>query len=167
MRGMLQKNRETEAAFIEEMGVLSQADDLPRIAGRIVGLLVLEEKPASFGRIAEKLGVSRASVSTNTRLLVEAGLVERVAMPGDRQDYYRLAADSHLRMLRRIVGRMERLNAALGAVETSLPPEKAEVKRRLCEFGRFHLATIACLNDLAAATVDRINSLISGSERTS
>jgi len=38
----------------------------------------------------ETLGASKASISTSTRQLMQAGLVEKVSVPGDRRTYYRI-----------------------------------------------------------------------------
>ena len=85
--------------FIERMGRLSQMDGLPRIAGRLLGLLVLEGGPLAFGTLAERLQVSRGSISSNARLLEGMGVIERVTRPGDRGDYFQLAPDPWVRLL--------------------------------------------------------------------
>ena len=77
------KNEHTVSEnFIERMGMIAQADGLPRIAGRIMGLIILEGGPYSFGELAKRLSVSRGSISTNTRLLENMGVIERTAKPG-------------------------------------------------------------------------------------
>jgi DNA-binding transcriptional regulator GbsR (MarR family) len=139
------------AEFIEEMGIMTQADDLPRIAGRIMGLLVLEEDPVSFADIAERLKVSRASVSTNARLLVETGILERVAMPGDRQDYYRLNPAWNLRLLRRVVTRIERMKLAVQAASAALPDDRSAARARLDGLCEFYGAVSRSLEALAGA----------------
>ena len=77
--------------FIERLGLLTQAEGLPRISGRLIGLMVLEGGPLAFGELSEKLGVSRGSISTNMRLLEGIGVVERVGVAGHRGDFFRLA----------------------------------------------------------------------------
>ena len=85
--------------FIEGMGVIAQADGMPRIAGRLIAFMVIEEGPFSFSDLAIKLGVSRASISTNTRLLENMGIIDRVGKSGDRQDYFQLADDPYVKLL--------------------------------------------------------------------
>jgi DNA-binding MarR family transcriptional regulator len=80
--------------FVEAMGLFFEEYGIPRIGGRILGLLMLAERPLSLDDIARGLRVSRASVSTNARLGLAAGLVERAAMPGDRRDYYVFSRDA-------------------------------------------------------------------------
>ncbi|MDG1076042.1 MAG: ArsR family transcriptional regulator, partial [Planktotalea sp.] len=61
--------------FIEKTGLITQAEGLPRIAGRVFGLLIYDGDVVSFGDLATKLQVSRASISTSIRILEERGLV--------------------------------------------------------------------------------------------
>lgn len=76
------------ASFIESMGMYFESYGIPRIGGRILGLLLITHEPLSAERIASMLKVSRASVSTNFRILLTSGLAEKVAFPGDRTTYF-------------------------------------------------------------------------------
>ncbi len=80
--------------FIERLGLYFEEFGLPRIAGRLFGLLLVADTPLSLDQVATMLHVSRASVSTNARLVVATGLVERVSLPGDRRDYYAFSGRS-------------------------------------------------------------------------
>jgi predicted ArsR family transcriptional regulator len=77
-----------EERFIESMGLFFERQGVPRIGGRILGLLLLAEQPLALGAIAELLRVSPASVSTNIRQLQTSGLVDPASIPGDRRHYY-------------------------------------------------------------------------------
>jgi DNA-binding transcriptional regulator GbsR (MarR family) len=66
------------AHFIERMGLALEADGLPRIAGRIFGLLLVSEDACSLDDLACDLKVSKASVSTNARMLEQRAVLERV-----------------------------------------------------------------------------------------
>jgi hypothetical protein len=77
--------------FVERIGLFYEKYGLPRIGGKIVGLLLIADRPLSLDDMAEQLRISRASASTNTRLAVTFGFAERVGVPGDRRDYYRMA----------------------------------------------------------------------------
>ena len=76
--------------FIERNAMQAEAGGLPRIAGRLIGLFLMEGGPLSFSELASRLQASRASVSTNTRLLERLGIIERLSQPGERQDYFAL-----------------------------------------------------------------------------
>lgn len=78
-----------EMHFIEDIGLFFEQAGMPRMAGRILGVLLICNPPAqSIGEIAEKLKASKSSVSIMARMLVENGLVERAASPLPRRDYY-------------------------------------------------------------------------------
>ena len=82
---------EAALRFIEDTALLYEQAGHPRMAGRIVaGLMICDPPYQTAGQIATALSASKASVSTNIRLFVDFGIVERFAMPADRRDYYRL-----------------------------------------------------------------------------
>ena len=79
-----------EMHFVDDIGLFFEQMGMPRMAGRILGVLLISDPPAqSITEIAEKLKASKSSVSIMARLLVENGLIERVASPVPRRDYYR------------------------------------------------------------------------------
>jgi DNA-binding transcriptional regulator GbsR (MarR family) len=78
--------------FVESMGLYFEQYQLPRIGGRMLALLNLADHPLSLDDMAQQLGVSRASVSTNIRLLVAGGMAEQISLPGDRRDYYHVTS---------------------------------------------------------------------------
>ena len=79
--------------FTDRLAMLFENDGQPPIAGRIFGLLLLSDDALSLDELAEALGVSKASASTNARLLAQLGVVEQVRRPGSRRDYYRMVPD--------------------------------------------------------------------------
>ena len=116
---------------VERMGLFFERDGMSRIAGRLLGYLMLSEASRSLDELATALQVSKSSVSINVRLLERMGTVERVTVPGDRRDYYRIAADlaEQVSALWR-----ERLAAARDLLEAAkaTPAAEAEgVRRRL------------------------------------
>jgi hypothetical protein len=71
--------------------MLLERDGLPRMAGRIFGwLLVCEPPEQSAEDLAAAVHGSKASMSTMTRVLVQAGLIEKVRAPGARRDTFRI-----------------------------------------------------------------------------
>ena len=80
-----------EKHFIEDVGLLLEQSSVPRMAGRILGLLLISDPEyQSSSEMAEKLRASKGSISTMTRLLLEMNLIERIAMPEDRRDYFKI-----------------------------------------------------------------------------
>ena len=106
--------------FVELMGRHLEEEGMPRIAGRLMGALFLNEEEASLDDLAEQLQVSKASVSSNARLLEHWGIAERVTLPGDRRDFYRLSRDAEERSLQRTLDRhrlmLERLEVGQNVV---------------------------------------------------
>lgn len=74
--------------FIESMGMYFESSGIPRIGGRVLGLLMIAHDPLSADDIAKILKVSRASLSTNLRVLTTSGLVEKTSILHDRNTYY-------------------------------------------------------------------------------
>lgn len=88
--------------YVEEVALFWEAHGLPRIAGRILGLLLVCDPPhRSAKELAAELGASKGSVSAMTRLLLQSGTIEVVPVPGERATYYRLSPDSLERKLER------------------------------------------------------------------
>lgn len=135
---------EEEARFVEDMALLMESDGRPRIAGMILGWLLICDPPhQSFNSLTAALGVSKGSVSSMTRLLVEAGMIERYAVRGDRQTYYRFAPDAWVRVLQRQVRAVEQLTAT---ADRGL----ALVEGRGSEADRWRLREMQALNRIAA-----------------
>lgn len=86
--------------FVEDCGVLFEQLGYPRMAGRVVGHLLLSDPPEqSAADLAAGLAASKGSISTTTRLLLRMGLIERTVLPGVRRDYFVACADGWSRML--------------------------------------------------------------------
>ncbi|CAB4695976.1 unannotated protein [freshwater metagenome] len=77
------------AQYVERWARALESQGQSRIAGRVYGHLATAPEPyLSLQDLADQLGVSRASISTNTRRLVDLGLVSRVPVPGSRGEHY-------------------------------------------------------------------------------
>ena len=116
--------------FIEHMGMSSQEDGLPRIAGRILGYFIVYGGPVSFAQLANELQVSRGSVSTNARTLVSFGFIERVTKPGDRQDYYQLAQSPFVRLLEGYMLKLRRMQEIFLQADNDIPAHMDATHKR-------------------------------------
>lgn len=143
------------AGFVEQMGLLCEAEQMPRIAGRLFGLFLVEEGAFNIRELAQKLNVSRASVSTNARMLAAAGILQRVAMAGDRQDYYELSARPYHQMLSVMIQRLDLAQQAISKAAESFPPERAAAKGRVCGLAEFYRATISTFSGLVQTLAKR------------
>jgi hypothetical protein len=75
-------------------------------------MMVCDPPEQSAQEIQTGLRLSAAAVSTATRQLITAGMLERVSRRGDRHIYYRLAAgswDAPLEAKRRALGRLRQV----------------------------------------------------------
>lgn len=90
-----------ELHFIEDIGLFFEQMGMPRMAGRILGVLLICDPPEqSLNDIGEAARASKASVSTMTRLLASAGLIEQVPSPVPRRDYFRYRKGGWLAFMR-------------------------------------------------------------------
>jgi DNA-binding transcriptional regulator GbsR (MarR family) len=78
-----------ERHFIEDISLYFEQMGMPRMAGRVLGVLLISDPPEqSINDLCEVLQASKSSISTTTRLLTEMGLIERVAAPVPRRVYF-------------------------------------------------------------------------------
>ncbi len=83
---------------MEDFGLFYEQYGLPRTAGRILGWLMVCDPPhQTMNELVEVLQVSKSSVSTASRLLIQGGIVDRVSLPGQRRDYYRVNNDAWIK----------------------------------------------------------------------
>lgn len=86
--------RADEQRFADDLGYFWESAGGTRMAGRVLGALLLADPPEmSSAQLAAFLGVSAGSVSTATRELIRPGLAQRVRIPGERQDYFRVTME--------------------------------------------------------------------------
>jgi len=128
-----------EKHFIEESGILFEMVGLPRMAGRIFGWLLISDPPhQSPSELAEVLQASKGSISTITRLLMQIGLIERISLPGQRRDYFRIKPDAWSQLTRQ---RMAQMTAFRQLAERGLQlmtGQEAELQQRLEEMRDMH-----------------------------
>lgn len=129
---------ESVQRFVERMGLVCEKEGMARIAGRILGFLLACDGPFSLDEIAERLQVSKASVSTNARMLEQLGMIERVSEPGDRRDFYRVEADPWERMLSIAQTRWRDMLAIFAETEAALPAENDSGRARIRQAEQFH-----------------------------
>ena len=76
--------------LINVIGEKAEKFGFSRIAGQLEGLLLFSNKPMSLDEMAERLEVSKGSVSTNIRLLERWKVVRKVYHRGARKNYYEI-----------------------------------------------------------------------------
>lgn len=123
-----------ETHFIEDIGLFFEQLGMPRVAGRILGVLLISDPPAqSITEIAERLNTSKSSVSIMARLLIENGLIERVAAPIPRRDYYRFKPGGWVIYMNQWLALMSGLHGITERGLALLEGKPPELKERLME----------------------------------
>ena len=137
--------------LVEQFGAIMEADEYPRVAGRLFGLLLLTEDTCSLEELAEQLSVSKASISINIRMLEQRGIVERVSRPGDRRDHYRITPDVLARTVEQRLARWRRMRAVVSSATASRAIRNKVIHERLDELNRafehMHDATARALDE--------------------
>lgn len=124
--------------FIEKFCVVVEQDGFPRIAGRIMAFLLVNEGPFTLDELADQLQISKTSASTNARLLEQYNLIQREVKSGDRRDFYRLAEDHWERMFDVVKNRMQKFHDVLEKTIEALPAREKYGRARLQEAQDFH-----------------------------
>lgn len=78
-----------ELAFVEAFAAGLEGMGLFRMAGRVVGWLLIADPPEqTAAQLAEVLRASKGSISAAMKFLLPSGWVRRRTHPGDRRDHY-------------------------------------------------------------------------------
>ncbi|MCF3596056.1 MarR family transcriptional regulator [Rhodobacteraceae bacterium LMO-12] len=128
------------ADFIEKIGVIAQSEGVPRIAGRVLAMLLYDGERVSFGQLADALQVSRGSVSSSVRLLESQQLIKRVAKPGDRQDYFQMVESAFANMVEASVTRVRRAAAEIEESLKDIPASEKGARARVAEYAAYYRA---------------------------
>jgi DNA-binding transcriptional regulator GbsR (MarR family) len=121
-----------EKHFIEDVGLLFEESGHPRMAGRILGCLLISPDPyLSTSEIAETLQASKGSLSTMTRFLLQMGMLERVALPGKRVDYFRIKTGAWPELVRHAVYELSALRKLAERGLELMDEKHSEMRTRL------------------------------------
>ena len=148
-----QKIDQIVETFVEQLGLVAQAEGMPRIAGRIMGFLVIYGGPFSFAELATRLQVSRGSISTNSRLLENLGVIERITRPGDRQDYFQIRWKPYVQLLKGALARLYKAREVVDEAKGMLPTDWVDAQARLGELRSFYGGMIERTEGMMTAEV--------------
>ncbi len=112
--------------YIETFGEVAARSALPAIAGRIAAILYLTAGPVSFSALERELGVSRASISTNTRLLEYLGTIRRIKIKGQRENFFESSPNVNVRTIERELERARESLDQILAASAGLAPYAAK-----------------------------------------
>ena len=128
--------------FIQDYGLGYQSFGLPKLMGKVVGLLLYQGEPLSLDDITEELRVSKGPVSQIMRRLREHHLVRRIWVPGSRRDYYQAEPDifgqafaNHARLQGQNLALARKYHELIRRSDADLP---ASFAGRMDEMDRFY-----------------------------
>ena len=137
--------------FIEKIGVIAQSEGLPRIAGRVLAMLLYDGERVSFGDLAEALQVSRGSVSSSVRILESQQLIKRVSKPGDRQDYFQVLENAFANMVEAAAMRVRRAAVDIEDSLKAIPLSQEGPRARVADYAAFYRAMGTGFDNVADA----------------
>ncbi|PSB34327.1 GbsR/MarR family transcriptional regulator [Stenomitos frigidus] len=125
--------------FIETVGLSFELVGLPRMAGRILGWLLISNPPhQSPSELADVLQASKGSISTMTRLLMQLGLIERTSLPGQRRDYFRLKPNAWAELTTQRITQIKTFRELAEQGLKLIDSQTPELRQRLEEMHDIH-----------------------------
>jgi DNA-binding transcriptional regulator GbsR (MarR family) len=118
--------------FADALGTYLEVSGQPRLAGRLLGWLVVCDPPEQSAlELATSLGVSRSAVSAITQHAVRMGVLERVAVPGTREVHFRIVEDAWSQVARSNIPLVQGVRRAADRALESLAARDPGKNRRL------------------------------------
>lgn len=86
--------------YIEEVGQFYERYGLPKMAGRILGFLMVgKQEHISFETILDQLQASKGSISGNLKLLLTQKLIEKYTITGNRKSHFRFSSRNVFKLI--------------------------------------------------------------------
>jgi DNA-binding transcriptional regulator GbsR (MarR family) len=112
--------------FVERFALTLVEAGLPRMPARVfAALLVADRGKLTAAELASRLWVSPAAISGAVRYLIQVHMIERGRDPGERRDYYGLAAEPWYEALSQRDEILSRWIKALGEGIAAVGPDTA------------------------------------------
>ncbi|MCT8136540.1 GbsR/MarR family transcriptional regulator [Anaerobacillus sp. CMMVII] len=89
----LQELNKARERFVSEIAKNIHLYGISQSVGRLYGTVFFSEEPMTLDEMSDELGMSKTSMSTGIRMLLDAQMVERVWEKGIRKDLYRTEED--------------------------------------------------------------------------
>jgi DNA-binding transcriptional regulator GbsR (MarR family) len=130
---------EDRASYAEDFGLLFEGFGLPRMVGRVLGVLLISDPPElSAEELAEALQASRGSISSATRSLIGMGLVQRRTRRGERRDYFQMKPGAWDELMRRELETLARFRQMAERGLDIANSDSPEARRNLEEMHEFY-----------------------------
>lgn len=120
--------------YVEDFGLYFEQFGLARTAGRMLGWLLICDPPhQTMDELVAALQVSKSSISTMSRLLIQIGLVSKVSFPGERKDYYRVGENAWIQGWETKNNQTTQMKKMAAQGLALLPKDEPERRERLQE----------------------------------
>jgi DNA-binding transcriptional regulator GbsR (MarR family) len=120
--------------FIEDISLYFEQMGLPRMAGRVLGVLLISDPPQqSLNDLCGVLQASKSALSTTTRLLTETGLIERVPSSRPREVAFKFKPGGWVTFMRMRLRLMASLHQIAEQGLELLKDEPPDLRERLQE----------------------------------
>ena len=81
--------------LIEEIGIYHENNGFQPAVARVVGLLLVSDKPElAFDEISEALNISKSATSNALNMLLNTGHIEYTTFSGDRKRYFKIKSSN-------------------------------------------------------------------------
>ena len=147
--GMRDDGADVHGDFVEAVGLIAQGEGLPRVAGRIFGLLILGGERLSRADLARRLDASPAGVAAGLRVLEDMRVVWRMPSAGT-EDHFQVAEDAFAILIETWVQRARRAGAEIEGFGHRLPADDPEACRRLEAYAAFYHVVAGALDGIEA-----------------
>lgn len=98
----MERDRAEMRDYLERWGILFEQLGGSRMMGKVLAWLLICDPPEqTAAEIAEAVGASAGSVSTTSRALVNAFMIERIGKPGQRSSFFRVRPGMWVALLKR------------------------------------------------------------------
>lgn len=109
---------EAQDIFLDRVNQICNKFGLNNIMAQLYALLYLQNKTMSLDEMADRLKISKGSVSVNIRALENYGVVRQVWVKGSRRDHYEAETDIYKVIMDRIKslaqGRLLEVDSMIG-----------------------------------------------------
>ncbi|EMR02312.1 GbsR/MarR family transcriptional regulator [Cesiribacter andamanensis] len=129
---------EPQQQLIEQIGVALECKGERPAAARIIGLLLVADRPAlSFEEISDALQMSKSAISNALTFLQQARQLEYITHSGDRKRYFRLRVQDWQESLLRQVQEITSFSQLLHQVLVVRPATTPAYNQQLLEISSF------------------------------
>lgn len=112
---MILSNKQLE--LIEEIGIYHENNGFQPAVARVVGLLLVSDKPElTFEEISEALNISKSATSNALNMLLNTGHIEYTTFSGDRKRYFRIKSSNWRDLFNKKMEDLGKLNDILKRV---------------------------------------------------